>query len=132
MYIQHTHCSKRPDIVSLGHYQAVYMHLFPEDFWQWSCSLGDLPNILGKVGRAGIGFGTAQPICCQHQRNMRQLLCSRNTLLCQFLEIQAVLYIKKHMCINTHSARKHTDIVRLTRYQAICMHLFLNISLFAW
>ena len=28
-------------------------------FRQWSDSSGDLPNILGKVGRAAMGFGAA-------------------------------------------------------------------------
>ena len=50
----------------IGRSHAIYMHLFSIDLWQWSDSLGDLPNILGKVGRAGMGIGSALEICCHH------------------------------------------------------------------
>ena len=86
----HTQCSKHSDIECLRHPQAIHVRPFSEWVWQsehfrqWSDSSGDLPNILGKVGRAAMGFGAALAICCHHQRNASQLIRSRNTIFVSF------------------------------------------------
>jgi len=99
LYTRHTQCSKHSYIECLRHPQAIHMRPFSEWVWQsqhfrqCSDSSGDLPNILGKVGRAAMGFGAALAICCHHQRNTSQRIRSLNTILCHFRHFQVVLYI---------------------------------------
>jgi len=69
-----------------------------------------MPNILGKVGWAAMGFGAALAICCHHQRNASQVIRSRTRFLCHFRHLLAVLYITKYSYTRHTQCSKHSNI----------------------
>jgi len=108
--IQDTHSARNTLISSVWDVLRRYTCVqFPNSYGSLNISSsglrtsGDLPNILGKVGRVAMGFGAALAICCHHHRNTSQRIRSRNAFLCHFPTLWSCIIHYKILVYKTHT-----------------------------
>ena len=135
VYKTHTQYSKHYYRECLRHPQPIHMRSWQsEHFRQWSDSSGDLPNILGKVGRAAMGFGTASnmlppPEKCQPTNTLaKHGFVSFLTLLSCIVHHKILVY-KTHtvletllyLVFKTSSGDIHASIFRIAMAVSMCL-----------